>query len=217
MSAHEYWLTQSILSDWLYCVDRDDRAELIRRLMRLRKESTTAMQRGLDFEALVTKWASSRGVPAGIAERPEAEIDAIRKFGNLCRGGVDQVPLTGTLTAGGMSFRLYGIADYVKAGRIFDIKRVSRYEYGKYQFSPQHPMYFYLLPEAFRFDYLIFDGSRWYIESYRRGDFKPIEQIAGEFVRYLRDSGTMETYMEHWAMNDERMEKINGIYCKKAR
>ena len=93
---------------------------------------------------------------------------------------------------------LVGIADCLKCGIIYDIKRVQRYEYGKYQHSTQHPMYLELFPEAMRFDYLIFDGSYCYREQYRRGDFVPIRQTAEGFLKYLEDADLMETYQEHW-------------------
>lgn len=213
MSPHKYWLTQSILGDWLYCADADDRSELIRRLMRERKETTTAMQRGIEFENLVTDWANG-GIESASARMDNATLKAVRKFGNLCKGGVDQVPLAGDLSIEGMDFTLFGIADFVKAGRIFDIKRVSRYEYGKYQHSPQHPMYLHLLPEASRFDYLIFDGKQWYTETYRREDCVPIETTIRQFVRYLRDTNTIDIYRDIWRMNEERIETTNGIYRK---
>ena len=211
-SPDRLWLTQSILGDWLYCAGADDREELIRRIMRLKREQTTAMRRGLDFEARVTAWAS--GNPPDPNLTP-AELSAVRKFGNLCRGGAAQAPITGVIRAGGLEFQAYGICDFVKAGRIFDIKRVSRYEYGKYQFSPQHPMYLALLPEATRFDYLVFDGQRWYIETYRRGDFPPVEETVSEFVRYLRDTGTLDTYIKNWSMTSQRQDLIYGIYQRK--
>lgn len=209
-----YWLTQSILSDWLYCADSDNRDELIKRIMRLKKEKTTAMQRGIDFETAVTKYAHGQGLTTDLSQ---TEIEAVRKFGNLCKGGVEQVPISGQIAVNGMRFQCYGICDFVKAGRIFDIKRVSRYEYGKYQHSPQHPMYLELLPEATRFDYLIFDGSRWYIETYRRGDFEPIRRTIGAFVNYLRDTNTMDIFRANWSMTKERNELIHGIYIEKSR
>ena len=60
---------------------------------------------------------------------------AVRRFSRLCMGGQPQVPISGNLFVSGLDLTLYGVCDYVKAGIIYDIKRVSRYEYGKYQTS----------------------------------------------------------------------------------
>ncbi|MFR8331180.1 MAG: hypothetical protein ACLU9S_01425 [Oscillospiraceae bacterium] len=49
------------------------------------------------------------------------------------------------------------------------------------------PMYLHLIPSASRFDYLIFDGAFCYRESYRRGDFPPIEDTITQFIRFLQE------------------------------
>lgn len=207
-----FWMTQSLLSSWLCCVSAEDgRAEtalkeFLSTLRREKRERTKAMSDGIRFEALVNSFTS--------AEEPEEEVSnekwsrAAQRFAKLCEDGQKQVPVSGTLTAAGMDFVLYGICDYVKAGRIFDIKKVSRYEYGKYYGSPQHPMYFYMLPEAVKFDYLIFDGTSCYKETYRRGDFQPIELTIVDFIRWLWDTGYMEFYKTYWSMDSKKEEMI---------
>ena len=208
-----FYLTQTLLSSWQHFLDSDDAyaedalASFIQTLKREPKETTTAMQAGIDFESAIN--AVVAGDPVDIKNEKEAR--AIRRFSRLCAGGQPQVPVTGDIAAAGLEIRLYGVCDYVKAGTIYDIKRVQRYEYGKYFHSPQHPMYLHLVPGAAKFSYLIFNGTDTFIETYRRGDFVPIKETIAKFINWLQENGYMSLYEEHWNMNAERMEKTHGI------
>lgn len=208
-----YWLTQSLLSKWQHFLDADDAyadtaLQSFLSLLRLEeKEMTPAMQAGIDFEAAINAAISGEELePVG-----DKHDRAVRRFTRLCAGGQPQVPIAGRIKAYGLDFQLYGVCDYVKAGTIYDIKRVQRYEYGKYFRSPQHPMYLHLLPEAKKFTYLVFDGSNTYTETYRRGDFPPIEETILKFVRWLDEFEYMDDYKKYWAMNERRMEKVYGL------
>ena len=208
-----FYLTQTLLSSWQHFLDSEDvyaedaLASFIQTLKREPKETTAAMQAGIDFEAAIN--AEVAGTPVDIQNEKAAR--AIRRFSRLCAGGQPQVPVAGQITAAGLEIRLYGVCDYVKAGTIYDIKRVQRYEYGKYFHSPQHPMYLHLVPGAAKFSYLIFNGTDTFIETYRRGDFTPIEETTAKFINWLRENGYMSLYEEHWTMNAERMEMTHGI------
>lgn len=210
----KYWMTQSLLNSWLYYLNADEpyaEAALdsfLHTLQRKQTQPTKAMQDGIAFESMINDTVAGKA----IIPPNEKWGMAIQRFSRICAGGRSQLPLTGALHIAGMDFVLYGICDYVKAGQIFDIKKVTRYEYGKYYGSPQHPMYLHLLPEAKKFMYLIFDGTNCYKETYRRGDCRTIEEIITEFVRYLTETDRMEMYQTYWTMNTEREEKINGIY-----
>ena len=207
-----FYLTQTLLSSWQHFLDSDDAyaeaalASFIQTLKREPKETTPAMQAGIDFESAIN--AVVAGDSADIKNEKEAR--AIRRFSILCAGGQPQVPVAGDIASAGIEIRLYGVCDYVKAGTIYDIKRVQRYEYGKYFHSPQHPMYLHLVPGAAKFSYLIFNGDT-FIETYRRGDFTPIEETIAKFINWLRENGYMSLYEENWKMNSERMEKTHGI------
>ena len=208
-----YWLTQSLLSSWKHFLDADDAyadaalSSFLSTLRREEKETTQAMQAGIDFEAAINNTVA--GVP--IEPVSEKYDRAVAKFSRICSGGQPQVPVAGRLHVSGLDFQLYGVCDYVKAGVIYDIKRVQRYEYGKYLHSPQHPMYLHLLPGATKFTYLIFDGANTYTETYRRGDFEPIEDTISCFINWLLANGYINDYFTHWEMNTERMDKIDGI------
>lgn len=205
-----YWMTQSLLSSWIYFRDAEDdysdRAfqSFLSTLRREEKEPTKAMQDGIRFEDMVNAIAAGKAPEVDYNDKWAA---AARRFAKKCSGGQSQVPIAGRLTVSGMDFALYGVCDYIKAGIIMDIKKVVRYSYGKYQNSPQHPMYLHLLPEANRFDYLIFTGTDCHVETYRRVDCEPIEEIILEFVHALKEYGELNTYMDFWAMDEARWQK----------
>lgn len=205
-----YWLTQSLLSSWIYYLNAEEDhssvawASFVSTLRREEKELTKAMQDGTRFEDMVNRLVAGEALED---DAPPKWRSAATRFAKRCAGGLSQVPVSGDLTVAGMGFCLYGVCDYVKAGLVLDIKKVVRYEYGKYQHSPQHPMYLHLFPEAKRFDYLIFDGANCYIETYRREDCKPIEQTISEFIRFLGDTGGLDIYKQFWAMNEDRWQK----------
>lgn len=205
-----YWMTQSLLSAWTHYLDIDEERSkvawdsFVSTLRREKKEPTQAMQDGIKFEDMVNRLVAGQSLEGEINAKWDA---AARRFAGRCAGGLSQVPVTGNLSVSGMDFVLYGVCDYVKAGLIVDIKKVTRYEYGKYQHSPQHPMYLHLLPEAKRFDYLIFDGANCHVETYRRENCKPIEQTISEFIRFLDETEGLNAYKQFWAMNKERWRK----------
>lgn len=197
-----YKLTHSLLEQWRRATDpeadEEAYASFLAALNRQKKPRTAVMQAGIDFESHV--YACARGdAPTG--DDPEASAAA--RFGAKIRGGAAQVREEKRAEIGGVPLLLVGVADALKAGVLYDIKRVQRYEYGKYAQSTQHPMYMALFPNAARFDYLIFDGAYCYAETYRRGDFEPIESTISEFLRYLRDAGLMGIYKSKWSAAEQ--------------
>lgn len=201
-----YYLTQSLLSNWIHFLNAEDGyadsalESFTSALRREPLEPTPAMLAGREFEAAVNARVAGEEV-----EFPNEKFEfAARYFAKLCTGGQAQVPVGRTEQIAGLTFRLYGICDYVKAGTIYDIKRVQRYEYGKYFKSPQHPMYLHLIPGAGRFTYLIFDGANTYTETYRRGDFVPIEDTISRFIRWLKEYDYWDVYKENWTMKEGR-------------
>lgn len=211
-----FWMTQSLLSSWRFYINADDAktdvayASFLSTLRREKTEPTKAMRAGTQFEDDINALVAS-GDFKPLSRDASKRDKAVNRFARICTGGQPQAPVTGELSVCGMDFVLYGVCDYVKAGIIYDIKNVCKYEYGKYFDSPQHPMYLHLLPEAARFDYLIFDGSFCYRETYRRGDFSPISEIISGFARWLRDAGLENEYKAYWAMNEEREGKRHGL------
>lgn len=208
-----YWMTQSLLSSWQHFLDADDLwadkswASFLSALRREEQPLTEAMKKGIQFEDDINRTVAGEKLD----RKEDRRAKAVARFSRICRGGQSQVPVSGELSIGGLDLVLYGVCDYVKAGIIYDIKRVTRYEYGKYQHSPQYSMYLHLIPSASRFDYLIFDGSFCYRESYRRGDFPPIEDTITQFIRFLQEHSLIDEYKRYWGMDEEREWKRYGV------
>ena len=194
-----YKITHSLLESWRRATDPDADetafGAFLDALERKKRQKTKAMQDGIDFETAVTRYINNE---APDSDKSGEEIRAIAQFGNRLCGAQLQVREEKEIKVCGREILLVGVADALKAGILSDIKRVQRYEYGKYQFSTQHPMYMELFPEALRFDYLIFDGKYCYMEQYRRGDFEPIQGTIKAFLEYLDGAELMETYQKSW-------------------
>lgn len=197
-----YRLTHSLLEKWMRCTDPETATDasyqsFLDALERKKAPKTPAMLAGSAFEERINAIVDGAPLP----EPKTAEDRVVRQVASMLYGSQLQVREERPIKLAGMDILLVGVADALRAGILYDIKRVQRYEYGKYQFSTQHPMYFELFPEAARFTYLIFDGQYLYREDYRRGDFEPIETTATAFLKYLDGADLMETYKEHWREN----------------
>lgn len=198
-----YLMTHSLLSSWLYSM-RDNpyadatqedtsKEDFLRVLRREPTPTTEAMQRGIDFENLVTDIV--RG----------AEIDPEEKWGRAAKavadivsGGQLQYVATKAVTINGLELLLYGRLDALKAGAIYDIKFSIGYERGKFIDSTQHPMYMELVPEADFFSYLVSDGNEVWTENYRRDETPSIIPTIVDFLRWLNETGNMEIYLKYW-------------------
>lgn len=204
------YLTQSLLNSWLYFINSDDEfadkaySGFLSALRRETIEPTKPMLDGMAFEEAIN--ATLRGETPSVPNEKWAK--AVRRFSSICAGGQPQTPVAGVLDIGDLRIGVYGFCDYVKQGVIYDIKKVTHYDYGKYYASPQHPMYMRLLPEAKKFVYLIFDGTTTHMETYRPGDFEPIEQITARFITWLRETGHFDEYKKYWSMTEERKNRI---------
>ena len=203
-----FLITQSLLSSYAYQFEcREECAEEAREsflatLRREAKETTEAMQNGIDFENAV--YAIAGGL--GFSALPPVQLrweSGIRKVADIIHGAQIQVKLKREIEVDGMNFLVYGILDGLKAGVIYDVKFKNRNfkeidVYGDYVDSPQHPAYFYLCPEAYEFNYLVSDGEDLYIETYRPEETKHIGTLIHDFLQGIKSSGDFETYKEHW-------------------
>jgi hypothetical protein len=165
----------------------------------LRKEpsaTTEAMQKGIDFENMVV------GICSGDFPADDKWFEAANKIAAEVMGGQFQVTAQKDITVSGMPLLLYGKIDCLKAGRICDIKFTGKYEAGKFYGSPQHHIYMEIIPEATEFVYLASNGSRVYRETYTRAECKPASSIIEDFLEYLRNSGLLPTYEQHWKARD---------------
>ena len=164
-------------------------------LGREHRPSGPAAQKGIEFEDMV--YRASLGDYTQ-EHKPERDLAAAISFGQRLKGAAYQARASKLVDIHGMPINLVGIADFLQAGRIIDIKRVMRYEYGKYQFSAQHPMYLELVPPALDFSYLVSNGTDVWTETYRRDETPSIYPIVTDFLRWLEATGLMPVYLQHW-------------------
>ncbi len=195
-------LTHSLLSSWLYTMkedpyedmdsERDPMKEFMLALRRERTPTTDAMQKGIDFEDLVTAIVNGGG------NESNRWYDAASKIADIVSGGLLQYRARKELQIDGLTLLLYGRFDALKAGVIYDIKFSKSYERGKYIDSTQHPTYLEIAPEAHSFEYLISNGSEVWTECYRREDTPDIKPIIYDFLNWLQTMGLLDIYIEKW-------------------
>lgn len=187
-------ITQSLLSSWLYVYKTDDGYEkFIDSLHRKKQNPTKAMLDGIQFESMVN--AVCNGQPM---DKSHKWIKGIEQVVPIVKGAQQQVKVSKDVNINGVNFILYGILDFLKAGVIYDTKFSKTYSLNKYLDSPQHPMYFALVPEARRFEYIICDGIWVYRECYDKEDAIPIEEIINNFMKFLDRYDLLKTYCENW-------------------
>lgn len=191
---NKFLITQSLLSSWLYTYKLDNGYEdFLNSLNRIRKPPTRAMLDGTQFEGMVNAVCNGRPI-----ERENKLYDVVMQTVDIVKGAQQQVKLSRDVEVNGVRFVLYGVLDFLKAGVIYDTKFSKTYHYGKYLDSPQHPMYFALVPEAKRFEYVICDGSWVYREAYEPEDVEPIETTIKQFMEFLDRQNLVDLYCEKW-------------------
>lgn len=218
-----YLITQSLLSSWNYTFDcfegyeEEAREEFMQTLRREKGEQSEAMLKGIVFENLCYSIANGSFHPTteqsfpcnpNSGEPMERQVypfgyQGACKVAEFIKGAPVQVKAQREISINGMDFLVYGILDALKAGTIYDVKFKNKSFgsldlAGSYMDSPQHPAYFYIVPEASEFKYLVSDGSDIYTETYRREDTPFIGDIIGEFIDSLANWGLLELYKEKW-------------------
>lgn len=199
-----YEITQSLLSAWAHTFDCfegfEDEAqdEFLRALRREPATETEAMMNGRAFEDRVYRAANGGTIRSDAKWRTGAMAIA-----DIIRGAQIQVRIRKQITVGDMTFLLVGVLDALKAGVIYDVKFLNKSMngvdlYGKYLESAQHPAYFYLVPEAREFQYLVSDGEDVYIERYSREQTRHIREIIGAFIDSITGQGLLSLYKEKW-------------------
>ena len=189
-------ITPSLLSSWSWSFRREGGFDdFLKTLSREPMEPNEAMKDGMLFEQMVHDAVHGLPIPAD-HEWYEGILDA----STILRGSAEQVRGERIIEAAGHEYLLVGVADNIKAGVIYDTKLSKRYEYGKYHGSPQHPAYFALWPEAFRFTYLIYNGHDLICETYYPFDTPNICSYIAEFRKYIDKHGLAETYIKNWGV-----------------
>lgn len=203
LNNDRYLITTSLLNSWAYiwnCVDGVKEAEtdkisfdeklynkqknayegFVSALNRIKTPTNEFMQLGIDFE--------------------KDCYDGKTEFSKIIENGQFQVVGMKEIEVDGMKFLMYGILDVLKAGVIYDIKRVIKYSRPKYINSFQHNFYFCLYPNVKEFTYLIYDGYKYHKESYY--DVEKAQDIIDgairDFINYLKERNLLEIYKEKW-------------------
>ena len=208
-----YLITQSLLAAWSYIFDcaegseGDAMEDFLRALKKEPGEQSDETLRGISFENAVyatqcgnieaaeyhaEEWAK-RGCE-------EDEAACVRNMAKRLNGGAYQLTEYKEKEIGGITFLLMAKCDWVRAGVIYDCKRVESYaNVGKYYSSVQHPMYLEVIGSANEFRYEICDGKDIYEERYTREDIpQPIESVIAGFLDYLKSENLLETYKTYW-------------------
>lgn len=218
-----YMVTHSLLASWdraMYgdpyedlTTERDPSHEFMQVLRREPTATTEAMQNGIDFENLVTDIVNGKQVVKevpGEVNPVTGEVcwqkeyprwyDAAAKVAGIVQGGQLQYKARKRLEVNGTDILLYGRLDVLKAGEIIDIKFSKTYDRGKYYHSTQHPAYFQLVPEAYKFTYLVTNGNDVWKEAYFREETRGIIGDIADFLKWLEYSGNMEIFKEKWVV-----------------
>jgi len=203
-----YLITQSLLSSWLYIYDCFDGYEdsamdaflhtLRREPEELDDEQRQRIQNGIEFENEVYSQA------AGERRAPHPKWESgICEIADLLKGAQFQVKVYREIEVAGITFLVYGILDALREAVISDVKFKNKSFgsldlAGDYLNSPQHPLYFYLVPEARLFRYLVSDGQDVYIEQYEPGDCPSAAELILQFVQFLTANNLLDAYLQNW-------------------
>lgn len=203
-----YEITKSLIESWYYVHDcwegsEDDAYQSFLTALRGEKEELSEeqmqnIQNGWDFEAAVYSLANGNPYTAN----PKWERGA-EELAGIVKGAQFQVRIHKPITVKGIEFEIHGVLDALREGTIFDIKFKNKSFgsldlAGDYLDSAQHPFYFYLVPEARKFLYLVSDGNDIYIEQYTPEDSRTADEVISEFVDFLMSANLWDVYAEHW-------------------
>jgi hypothetical protein len=191
---NKFLITQSLLSSWQWSLKLEDGYEdFLKTLRREPIQQTKARLNGIRFENVLN------AVLNGAEIEPTHEwYNPIMELYPTLHGAAQQASPSREVVIDGIHFVLYGRLDFLKAGVIYDTKYSKTYRVGKYLDSPQHPMYFAIVPEAHEFQYKICDGKYIYTETYRPDEVEPIERTIKNFMDFLDKMSLVDTFTAHW-------------------
>jgi hypothetical protein len=194
MSQNKYLLTQSLISSWLWALKLEDGFEdFLKTLHNERTPPTKAMLDGIRFENVLNACLDGEEIEQG-----HEWYEPITRLKRGLTGSQQQVAVSRNITLCGIDFVLYGKLDYLKAGVIYDTKFSKTYKVGKYLDSVQHPFYFELVPEAYKFQYLVCDGKDIFVETYTPDEVEPITKTIEQFMGFLERTELIQTYFDNW-------------------
>jgi hypothetical protein len=202
-----YSLTPSLLSSWQYYLDAGEEweesaeSDFIRTLKREKMEPTPAMQDGINFENRVE--ALCEGKPVTFLEGEDYER-CVREVADWVRGGTWQVNTSKIIAVDGVSFLFHGRMDILKGPWIYDLKFSKSFDIGKYRDSPQTIGYLACEPGPVGIRYLVCDGSRVFVDEYRREDVGSVDSLVAEFWQWVAALPRFgDLYRKFWAIVEE--------------
>lgn len=200
---NKFHLTQSLLSAWQYSFILEDGYEsFLKALNRIQEPPNEKMLKGIEFENCVNSVLNGAYIP-----EKHKWYKPVMQLAEYLAGSQQQVMLKRPVIIDSVYFELFGVLDFLRAGIIYDTKFSTSYHLNKYLQSPQHPMYFYLVPEAREFQYLSCDGNFIYKEIYRPENTVPIEVTIKQFMNFLDHHNLIETYTSIWNLETYYQKK----------
>lgn len=173
-------ITPSLINSLNYAKNKEDYTDFINSLNRLETPTNQYIENGINFEKEVCEGKD--------------EV-----FSKIVQGGVFQLSAKKIVSVDKQDYLIYGRLDVLKAGIIYDIKRVVRYETQKYLNNAQTAFYFRLIPTAKEFKYLIkSDDGKYHIESYFRDECPSVEELIQNFIYDIKMLGLYDVYLEKW-------------------
>jgi len=201
LNKKKYLITPSLLNSWLYIWEAPKNiVEAENDIMSLEDKRDLAMQKAYDdFINTLNRISSepNKYMQAGI------EFEEECYNGNTCispiiENGTFQISGVKDVTIDEIDFVMYGRLDVLKAGVIYDIKRIWKYSPQKYFWSSQHRFYLDLFPNAKYFEYLAFDGNKLHRERYYRENSIPTIERIKQFIQWLKENDLIDIYFNKW-------------------
>lgn len=154
-----------------------DEIEMIERINRVKKPTTRAQQKGMDFERAVTLGENEEAFGEGIIDKARQLIP-------------DRYKTQFYLESRYKNTQIYGYVDGVGDKIAFDLKSTSFYEPGR--FLKNHQNLYLLGLQKYgieQLDYVITDFKEVYVESYELNqfDFNPLYSQIEQFIFFLED------------------------------
>ena len=201
-------ITQSLISAWDYWNSSADEtrdeayASFLAKLRREPSPDNVKTANGHFFEDAIRAEVEGKPFPSWLLRQKGME-EGVTTISSMLHGATFQAHLFRRFTVGSHEMLLHGVADAIKAGTIYDFKLKTKsfhstYLPGSYINSSQHPAYFFAMPEAREFVYLVSDGCDLYTERYIPSEVTPFPVIATEFIGSLKALGLFDTYRKHW-------------------
>jgi hypothetical protein len=155
-----------------------DFQEMINRINRVKKPTTEAQQRGINFEKAITTGEGEEDFPEEIIEKGRAILPQKFKTQFYVESRYKNVSL-------------YGFVDLISGNKAYDIKTTRNYNGTRYDLNHQNLYLLGLQKWGIKsLDYVITDMNDVYVESYHIDtyDFTPLYEQIDRFVEFLEQN-----------------------------